>query len=516
MRHVKALLIAGAALAPTFAAAVPIRSTPSLPIPAPAAGDMRATLRSALERAQAGDCAGALGLLDPLVAGLQPGPDRTGVQLLRLPCLAAAGRASDAQAAQTELAAAVPDNALVRSYGVMLAAVGGRFAEAAQKLEAIATEQPKALELVSGASWGGIAQKLTEARETRLRGRVSVALARAAWEPADRPDMKDGVAQDAIRTLLADKQASEAELLLARIDTPELLAEMATERAYAPLWPAIEARMGAAQGQVVDRFAAARLDAFARADDPRARRDAVRAFVLLGRLDDAIELAVPVKVDTGMDDDDIATVRYQAQAMAAKGQRPAAIARLEAFAALDLAQMPRAASGLIQLAEMLDEADRPADALRVAQAAMTGGKAALSPWGMAWLRRTEVCALSALKRPEAAAKADALAASAKENEAAAVEGLLCAGRMDDAARIAVATLSSSEGAARIVDQFQPSGSLWAAAPSRLRSLWVPLLARADVKAAFDKTGRILPKAYWPAPTPRPIPRAGGQSRAPTA
>jgi hypothetical protein len=51
-------------------------------------------------------------------------------------------------------------------------------------------------------------------------------------------------------------------------------------------------------------------------------------------------------------------------------------------------------------------------------------------------------------------------------------------------------------------------------------LWAPLLARPDVKAAFDKSARILPQSLWPAKEPRPIPRTtpaapGGNDVSPT-
>jgi hypothetical protein len=36
-------------------------------------------------------------------------------------------------------------------------------------------------------------------------------------------------------------------------------------------------------------------------------------------------------------------------------------------------------------------------------------------------------------------------------------------------------------------------------------LWARLLTRPEVKVAFDRVARIMPKPYWPQTTPRPLP-----------
>jgi tetratricopeptide (TPR) repeat protein len=479
------------------------------PVPAGASdGDIRSTIAAAIAAGRAEDCPGALRLLDPIVPRLDAGAERNAVQRLRLVCLAPVGRANELGPVQRELAAAMPRDGLVRSYGVIIAASEGRFADAAETLAGIAEDDPQSLVMVSGGSWRGIAQKLTEERRFDLRDRVFVALARADWQPADQPDMRDGLAQGAIQALLARGEADEASALLFRVEMPELLASMASERLYQPLWPAIEARMGPHSVRAVDCFAAARLEDFARnPDNDRVRRDAIRAFILLGRFTEAAEAAAAIPIVEGMGEDDVTSVRYQAQALAALGRRSEAVARMRGFARLDPKKTPDAAAGLVGLAELLDENAQPEEALAVARGALTRGKDALSPWGRGWLRRTEACALSALGRPlEAQAAGDLLRSTAGDNPAAAIEGLLCLQRSDEAASIAIKTLETSEGASSIADQFQPDGAIWAPAESRLRGLWAAFLKRRDVRAAFDRRARILPIALWPERGARPIPR----------
>ena len=505
--------LAGVALAGLIVATTATASTTPAPSsattpppPAAAPGDIKAALTQALELGQAGDCAGVLRLLDPLVPALAAGPDRSAAQLLRLSCLGPAGRGGELPAVQSELAVALPRNGTVRTMGVLVAASEGKFDDAAERLATLATDDPRSLALIPADSWRGIAQALEESGKVTLRDKVVVALARADWQPADRPELRDSLAQGAIGALLGEGQTTEAGLLLDRIQIPELLTGMAEERLYQPLWPAIEARMGPGQAKAADRFATARLDAFARTpDDPWAMRDAVRAFMLLGRFPEASEIARQIAIAPGMDEDAVTIVRYDAEALQAAGRTDAAIARLRPFAAIDPAATPATLAGRIELAETLDETGHEAEALTVASATLAAASDALSPWAIVWLRRTETCALAALGRaPEARAAGDRLKTLTDQNPAAATEGLLCAGRTDEAAAIAVAALSTTDGASNIADQFQPDGAIWASSPSRLRALWGRLLVRPEVRAAFEKRARVLPRSLWPARTPQPI------------
>lgn len=510
VRLIAGLLIAGGAVAA-------MASQPAVtPGPAPTQEDepfqdaaTRATIVQAMARLDQGDCAGALGLLDP-VASRVSGKDGVAVELMRIPCLGGAGRAAEIPAIYDRIATVDPANPGVRSVGVVVAAQRGEMPLAARRLTELAEQNPKALGAITSPVGRSIMQDLAERRDEATRKRLFVALARADWQPVDRPEMRDGLAQGAIEALLADRQVDEAAALLPRITMPELLTSMAIERLYEPLWPEIERRLGPQGGLAVDRFALSRLEAFTRSEgDERARRDAIRAFVLLGRYPEAIELGEKVAIADGMSEEAVTSVRYHAQALAAAGRRDQAIARMRPFERLDLAKTPPAASGLIGLAELLDEHGRGAEALATARTGLARGSDAVSPWGRAWLRRTEVCALTSIGRgAEARPIVDQLIAGARENEAATVEALLCAGRGDDAARVAIAALGTQQGTSAIADQFQPDGSIWAPAGSRLRGLWTPFLARADVKAAFDRSARILPRTLWPSRTPRAIPRRG--------
>jgi len=498
-------LLAGVA-APGVAVPVPV---PVAPVrPGTPVGDPRAAIAEAFALGQAGDCRGALAKLDPLAATLPQGSVRNSVQLLRLNCLGPAGRGAELGAVQQELVVADPRNPIVRGFGVMIAADAGDMKTAGQQLAMLAEQTPAGLTGISGRLWRAVAQRLTQTGETALRDRISVALARADWQPGDLPALRSEVAESAIEVLLRRGEVAEAELLLPRVTAPESLFEMAITRVHAPVWRQLEAQMGPQSGSAVDLFARDRLAAFtATPDDLAARHGAVRAFLLLGRYAEASETAESVAVIDGMDEDAVAIVRLDAQAQRMTGGRAAAIARLQPFATLDLARTPVAVSGTIALAEALDEAQRGAEALTTARAALTRGAAALSPWGTGWLQRTEVCALATLgRRAEAGSAAAALRAKASDNPAAAIEASLCAGQGDAAVPVLQAALATEDGPARLADQFQPAGAYWAGSESRLRDYWAAFLKRPAVKAAFERSARILPKSLWPGTEPRPIPR----------
>ena len=497
-----------AAAAPPPALAPAIASAPAAALAPAAPAAIAAALAQAVALGRAGDCAGAIRLLDPMLPGLG-GAERNAAQRVRLVCLHRVGRDGEVASVWRELSTTVPDDALVLSFGVVAAATAGDYRAAAERLTAIAERKPEALRILTGALWQGIAQKLGEEGDHARRDRTALALARVDWQPDDQPDLREGLARGAINAALADRDLAGARDLLGRVTLPGMLTAMATARSYAPLWPDIEARLGPNGGHAADAFAAPALDAFANAPDQAQRRlDAMRAFVVLGRLADVVELGRPVVAGPAFDQTAMLIVAVEVEALVATGRRDAAIERLRPIAASDLVAQPQAAPAVVMLADLLDEAGRPAEALAVARANARRTEV-FSTYGAGWLRRTEACALAGLgDRAAAAAVAAALPANA--NPVAAVEALLCTGETDRAADLAVATLASAEGADRLVGQFQPESAQWAPDGSRTRALWRDLLRRPAVAAAFERRARILPASLRPAREPRDIPHLRGR------
>ncbi|USI73069.1 hypothetical protein [Sphingomonas morindae] len=501
-----ALLLA--ALAATLPAAASVPRAPAAPRVAAASADDARLLAQAADRADAGDCAGVLALLDPLVAGAAPvaSGTRFSAQLLRMPCLAATGRGKEVAPVLAELQARAPHHPLVRAFEIFIAADQGRFDAAADGLAAIADEGSPALQLMPSSLWRALAQRLTVAGDIARRDRTALALARAGWTPEDRPELAESLALQGIGTLLDSGETAQARALLARVQRPAALWDMAIQRRYAPLWPAIEARLGAASGVAADRFARTALAAFAAApNEDRARLDAVRAFIALGRGADAERTAAPVAAVPGLGEDRLDMALDDATAKSARGAGQAAIDRVLPFARLDLARTPEATAAIIVLGELYEEAGDHAAALALARTTLARN-GPFSAFGTAWLRRTEVCALAGLgEQAQAARAADAMRATAGDNQPAAVEAALCANQDDAAERLAIAALATRDGASRLAEQFQPQGAFFLHPPGRMRARWAALLARPAVRAAFDRVARILPERLWPAATPRALP-----------
>jgi tetratricopeptide (TPR) repeat protein len=204
---------------------------------------------------------------------------------------------------------------------------------------------------------------------------------------------------------------------------------------------------------------------------------------------------------------------YRARAFAALKRDDDAVTLFNGFMALDLREIPEATPAYVNYAEFLDEIGREEDALATARIALDKASGMLTDFGKRWLDRTEVCALSALGRAsEANIAVDRLKALSDQNQAATIEALLCAKRDTEASAIALKAFDDGEVASNLIVQFQPASSIWAPAPSRLRNLWLAFLNRPEIKAAFERKGRILPQPLWPAADPRAIPRrASGSS-----
>jgi len=476
-----------------------------------ATGSIDQAVLGAQEAALREDCGGVLRALDPVVADLAQGPQRTLVQRMRLLCLGAEGRSAELTIVQQELAKSLPKDGLVKAFGALIAADQSRFAEAAEEIASLADTSPASLDVLTGQVVRAITLKLIELHDDAARGRMMIALARADWQPADLPDLRVGFAESAIGALMNQGEAAEAEALLDRVDQPEMLSAMAVDRRYAGLWPAIEARLGPSATLSVDRFARDRLTVFGDAPDSDvALRDASNAMLLLGRLQDVVDLTDAVPIKEGIGRDAVRALLLRARALAALGRDSEAERMLDSLAKLDISRSPAIAPALVSYAEFLDERGRPEDALAAARAARSRAEELLTDVGNLWLDRTEICTLSTLGRvTEAQHAIDTMMKKAEQNQAAAIEALLCAKRDVEASRLALKAFNDADVAGELLLQFQPAASQWAPAPSRLRDLWTTFLTRPEIKAAFNRKGRILPKGFWPDPKPRPIPRRRG-------
>ena len=508
-RRILASVLIPFGLAAASPAAGAVSAASALPV------DIAPAIAAAQQAGQRDDCAGVLRALDPLVPALETGAQRTDVQRMRMLCLGREARIEELDEVQRELVELLPRDGVVRAFGVLIAADQKRFADAADQLATLAATAPASLDMFSAAAIREISGQLAEPGGRATRERMLIALARADWAPADQPDMRAGFAEAAISALAERGETADAEGLLERIDQPDTLTTMVVDRHYASLWPVIEARLGPAGSLAADRYARDRLDAFATSPDTEgALRDAADAMLMLGRYQDVVDMTGQTGIATGMSRDAVQIVLLRGRALDMLGRKDEVVQLLRGFAGVDLARTPGATMALITYVEFLDDNRRWAQGLEAARAAKVQGAGVFNDFGLRWLDRTEICTLSALGRTsEADAALARLRPLAAQNHAAVIEALLCARRDGEAAALALSAFKDEEAGTELVFQFQPSGSLWAATPSRLRDLWAAFLARPDVKAAFERRGRILPRAFWPSREPRAIPRGRGAGSA---
>jgi hypothetical protein len=152
----------------------------------------------------------------------------------------------------------------------------------------------------------------------------------------------------------------------------------------------------------------------------------------------------------------------------------------------------------INLGDELYRLDRPNEAL-AAVAAMT--RANTSPYGFNAAEEVRACAAAELKDAAAVAKAlENLNGNRQDNPASRIEGLLCAGDLDQAASGLVAQLADPETRGETLVELQdyqdpPDTTVWW---KTRKGQIATLRQRPDVRAAIDAAGWIR---SWPFPSP---------------
>jgi hypothetical protein len=121
-----------------------------------------------------------------------------------------------------------------------------------------------------------------------------------------------------------------------------------------------------------------------------------------------------------------------------------------------------------------------------------------SPYADQLVRRLRYCTLSRLGRTNDATKfLPEMLAHASDAPGATIDGLLCAGQVDQAERVALTALKNPDEQRRLsfesdfVRQLQRA-PLTADDPSVWQTRWQELRARPAIAAEFDRLGRDLP------------------------
>jgi tetratricopeptide (TPR) repeat protein len=327
-----------------------------------------------------------------------------------------------------------------------------------------------------------------------------------AWTDADSRDAaRNGWAQMYAARLLKAGDVAGARKAVARVDDPYVLLQIAEQRRFAPLWPALEAE-GRFDWRAVTEAALKRRQAAAAAA-PRTLADALEVQQLLRQLqryDEAIALGQSLnkRILAGekfADADRKANwvLNELAYVLGDVGRYAEAEAAFKASVATGENGGP-SVSQAINWGEALLDLGRPKEALASVDSITDGA----SPYGEMWADAIRVCANATLNPAAARTLLDSMKAREDDNGAALTEALLCLDRQDEAAATYVRRLASDkrqEGAISAFRVVAPPPVLTARQKEMDRRKQA-VLARPEVRKALDAVGRAvtLPLAgsYW--------------------
>lgn len=310
----------------------------------------------------------------------------------------------------------------------------------------------------------------------------------------------DWLASEAAGILLKRGDVAGAVDLLKDIDEPTLVEDMLIDRRYAPLWPRLEEIAGPHLQKVRARLVADAQRAHDLApDDHEKLADLANALRHSGRLDDAVALRSYIP-STGAEmakaDEQMGwLVNNVSYALRASGRGDEAD-RL--FELLNNASMPAETwrvSMKINRLEFLVSDGKFDRALPLIEPT---AKAQGSPYADQLVRRLRYCTLSGLGRKDDAAKyLKDLLAYAKDAPGPTIDALLCAGNVDEAERLALATLRKNDDFdddfVRQMQQHPLSSddaSVW-------QGRWAELRKRPSMAKEFERLGRDMPAAFLP-------------------
>lgn len=313
---------------------------------------------------------------------------------------------------------------------------------------------------------------------------------------------------NAVDILVRRGDAAGAEGLLQYVREPDAFENMLIQRRYSALWPKLEMLGGSHLDPLrAEALGSAERDYLANPDDMEKLQGYVDALRHSGRLDDAIALRAKLpqtpdamaKVDekTGWVLNSIADAYLQAG-------RPEEADKL--YAALN--DPPRTDAGwrvgtIINRLEMLVSTGRFEKAATLLPLTEDSAKKDGNPYAQQLVRRLRYCILSSTgKKDEAAHELADLLNHASDAPEPTVEGLLCAGNVDEAEKLALKSLSEPNQDKRehfeeqFVHALQPV-PLTSDDPSVWDNSWKALRARPAIAAAYAKLGRDLPSDLLP-------------------
>jgi hypothetical protein len=323
----------------------------------------------------------------------------------------------------------------------------------------------------------------------------------------------DWIAAGAVDILVRRGDLAGAGDLLTYIDDPQTIENLLVQKRYAALWPKVEDRAGIHLTKVRESsVASAEQDYLKAPDDHEKLKVYITALRLAGRRDDVIALRskLPITRETieRVDEDYGWSINELALALYEDGRAAEAD---QTFALLNETPMENASwrvSMIINRLELLVTGGKFEKAATLLGATELSAKVDGSDYARQLVRRLKFCTLSSLgRKAEATTVLPDMLAHAKDAPQPTVEGLLCAGEIDQAEQLTLQTLNDPKATsakkrtfeADFVRALQPV-PLTSDDPSVWANKLTVLRQRPAIAAFYSRLGRDMPAEYLAAKT----------------
>ena len=317
-------------------------------------------------------------------------------------------------------------------------------------------------------------------------------------------DDGDFLTADAVEILIKRGDLAGATDLLQYIDEPRVIEDLLTRRRFSVIWPKVEAMAGPHLENVRNSVVEKAQRAYEAAPtDTRKLSDLANALRHAGRLDAAIALRAKLPATpAGMaaaDEHMGWAVNYVALALHSAGRSDEAD---KLFALLNDAPMKGGSwrvSMKINRLELLVADGKFSQALPLLDVTEASAKDGGNDYARQLVRRLRYCALSGLGKADEAAKLlPDIMKRAEDARAATIDGLVCAAKFDEAEKLALTSLASSDFESSFVRSLQHT-PLTDDDPSVWSQGWQELRKRPAIAKEFERLGRDMPPALTPPP-----------------
>lgn len=431
------------------------------------------------------------------------------IKAMRAAALVGLKRDKEAAKLFAEADSAAPSTVLVSTLQLDAGLFADNFPVAAEALDRMIARMPDAVRELSLDAVSYFLRNEPKGQERRNEDR-RILLAQLGFGGA----AGDYFTSDAVAALTKRGEPAKAAELIPYIDDPVVLENLLIQKRYAALWPKIETSAGPNLHKA--RTASVQAARKEYDDDPDStlkRQLLINALRHAGQLDAAIafrlELPDSVGALTSADEDTGWAFNEVALALHEAGRNDEAD---QLFALLNSAPMEKAGwrvSMFINRLELLvldGRFDRALPLIKpTEELAATDG----NTYARQLVRRLKYCTLAGLgRKEEAAALQPELLKYASDAPGSTIEGLLCAGQVDEAEKLALATLKKDGFEADFVRRLQAK-PLTSNDPSKWEGAWQALRKRPAIAAEFDRLGRDLPAEFLP-----PSPELTGRPNSP--